>query len=92
MLATTKRQFLTFIASLFDLRGYLTLTTIKVCLFLQKLWNKEMDWDYLINKKVIETWHEIIEETKDLSEIKVPWYIKTNERQLICFCDASRNA
>lgn len=29
-----------------------------------------MDWDYLINKKVIETWHEIIEETKDLSEIK----------------------
>ena len=50
-----------------------------------------MNWDHPINKKDIETWQKIIEETKDLSEIKVPRYIGTHERQLICFCDASEN-
>ena len=61
-------------------------------LFLQVPWNKEIDWDDLINKKDIETWQEIVVETKGLSEIEVPRYIGTNERQLICFCDASKNA
>ena len=92
MLATTKRQVLTSIACLFDPLGYLTLTTIKMRQFLQMLWNKEMDWDDPMNKKEIETWEKIIEQTKDLSEIAVPQYIGTNERQFICFCDASKNA
>ena len=41
MIATTKRHILASIASLFDPLGYLSPTTMKMRLFLQKLWNKE---------------------------------------------------
>ena len=51
MIATTKRQVLASIASLFDPLGYLSPTTMKMRLFLEKLWNKEKDWDDTMDKK-----------------------------------------
>ena len=45
MAATTKRQVLTTIASLFDPLEYLTSATVKMRLFLQNLWIRENGWD-----------------------------------------------
>ena len=75
MIATTKRQILASIASLFDPLGYLSPTTMKMRLFLQKLWNKEKDWDDKMDKEDIEKLRQIVEETKELSTIEVPRYI-----------------
>ena len=53
MIATTKRQILASIASFFDPLGYLSPTTMKMRLFLQKLWNKEKNWDDIMDKEDI---------------------------------------
>ena len=50
MIATTKRQILATIASLFDPLGYLSPTTVKMRLFFQKLWNKEKQWGDKMDK------------------------------------------
>ena len=92
MIATTKRQILASIASLFDLLGYLSPTTMEMRLFLQKLWNKEKDWDDTMDKEDTGKWRQIMEETKELSTIEVPRCIGGKNSQLICFCDASKDA
>ena len=69
MTATTKRQVLTTIASLFDPLGYLTPTTVKMRLFLQNLWIQEKEWDDQLKNEDIETWQKVM---KELSTISVP--------------------
>ena len=61
-------------------------------LFLQKLWNKEKDWDNTMDKEDIGKWRQVVEETKELSINDVPGYIGGKNSQLICFCDSARNA
>ena len=92
MTATTKRQVLTTIASLFDPLGYLTPATIKMRLFLQNLWIQEKGWDDQLKNEGIEKWQKIIAEMKELSTISVPRHIGGENPQLLCFCDASEKA
>ena len=92
MIATTKRKVLASIAPLFDPLGYLSPTSMKISLFLQKLWNKEIDWDDTMDKEDTGKSRQIIEETKELSTIEVPRYIGGKNSKLICFCDASKDA
>ena len=92
MVATTKREVLASIASLYDPLGYLAPVTMKMRLFLQQLWNKEKDWDDQMDKEDIESWRQIVEEANALTSIDVPRYIGKEKSQLICFCDASKNA
>ena len=92
MIATTKRQVLTTIASLFDPFGYLTPTTVKMKPFLQNLWIQEKGWDDQLENEDIQTWQKIIAEMKELSTISVPRDIGCENPQLICFCDASEKA
>ena len=75
MITITKRQILASIASLFDPLGYLSPTTMEMRLFLQKLWNKEKDWDDTMDKEDTGKWRQIMEDTKELSTIEVPRYI-----------------
>ena len=91
MILTTKRQILASFASLFDPRGYLSPTTMKMRLFLQKLWNKEKDWDDIMDNKDTGKWRQIVEETKELSTIEIPRYIGGKNSQLTCFWDASKD-
>ena len=65
---------------------------MKMRLFLQKLWNKEKDWDDTMDKEDTGKWRQIMEETKELSTIEVPRCIGGKNSQLICFCDASKDA
>ena len=90
--STTKRQVLTTIASLFDPLGYLSPATMKMRLFLEKLWNKGIDWDDDIEQSDIEVWRKMLDDLKGLSEVSVPRYIGNYDSQLICFCDASKDA
>ena len=92
LIAISKRQVLASIASLFDPLGYLSPTTMKMRLFLQKLWTKEKKSDDTMEDDEIEKWKQIVEETKELSTIEIPRYIGSKNNQLICFCDASKNA
>ena len=92
MIATTKRLILASIASLLDPLGYLSPTAMKMRLFLQKLWDKEKDWNDTMDKKDTVKWGQIMEKTKELSTIEVPRYIGGKKSQLICFCDASKDA
>ena len=92
MIATTKRKVLASIAPLFDPLEYLSPTTMKMRLFSQKLWNKEKDWNDTMDKEDTGKSRQIIEETKEVSTIEVPRYIGGKNSQLICFCDASKDA
>ena len=62
---------------------------MKMRLFLQKLWNKEKDWDDTMDNKAIGKWRQIVEETKELSTTEIPRYTGGKNRQLTCFYDAS---
>ena len=67
---------------------------MKMRLFLQKLWNKQKDWDDTMDKEDTGKWRQIVEETKELSTTEVPRYIagKNKNSQLICFFDTSKDA
>ena len=45
-----------------------------------------------MDKQDIGKWRQDVEETKELSTNEVPAYIGGKNSQLICFCDASKNA
>ena len=92
MTATTKRQVLTTITSLFDPLGYLTPATVKARLFLQNLWIHKKGWDEQLKNEDIEKWQKIIAEMKELSTTSVPRHIGGENPQLFCFCDASEKA
>ena len=64
---------------------------MKVRLFLQKLWNKEKDWDDTIDKKDTGKWREIMEEAKELSTMEVPRHIGGKNHPWFCICDALKD-
>ena len=72
MTTTTKIQVLTTIVSLFDPLGYLTLTTVKMRLFLQNFWIQEKEWDDKLKKEDNEIWQKVM---KELSTISIPRHI-----------------
>ena len=53
--ATTKREVLTTLASLYDPLGMLTPFTINIRIFIQNLWGKGLDWDDKLDDKDKET-------------------------------------
>ena len=92
MTTTTKRQILTTITSLFDPLGCLTPTTVKMRLFLQNLRIQEKRRDDQLKNEDIKTWLKMIAEMKESSTISVPRHTGGENRQLLCFCDASEKA
>ena len=90
--ARTKRQVLTAMASLFDPLGYLSPATMKMRLFLQHLWNQNKNWDDNLEQKDTQTWMMLMQDLKDLSNIKIPRHINHDNPLLLCFCDASKDA
>ena len=90
--ATTIREVLATIASLYDPLGLLSPTTIKMRLFLQDLWTKDKDWDDELDEEDKATWKQIIKDLDELSNITVPRFIGNEDMQLIAFCDASKDA
>lgn len=57
-LATSKRQVLEQIASIFDPLGYLIPVTMKMHLFLKQLLNQNKDWDNMMEEEDLKTFED----------------------------------
>ncbi|XP_066926074.1 uncharacterized protein [Clytia hemisphaerica] len=90
--ATTKREVLAAIASIYDPLGMMSPAIIKLKIFLQSLWKKDMDWDDPLTKEDRETWLDLTKELNDLASIQFPRFIGNQKQQLLGFCDASKKA
>ena len=90
--ATTKREVLTTLASLYDPLGMLTPFTINMKIFIQNLWEKGLDWDDKLDDKDKETWKKMTQDIHKLSSIQIPRFIGNGKSQLLCFCDSSNKA
>ena len=90
--ATTKREVLATIASIYDPLGLISPTIIKLKTFLQELWQREMEWDDPLNETDKERWKALTKDLKELSTIQVPRFIGDKKPHLLGFCDASKNA
>ena len=94
-MATTKREVLIAIASIFDPLGLLTPATLPMKLFLRELWDRKMDWDDKLSFKEMQRWKVIINKLKKIDQIEAPRFVGPiiqENYQLLAFCDASEKA
>lgn len=93
--ATSKREVLKRIASLFDPLGYFSPITVKAKIFLQNLWFDKLGWDERLSPKRQEEWDTIAEDLRKIHQLHMPRYVgvptpmSSEQYQLLCFCDAS---
>ena len=94
--ASTKREVLQRIGSIFDPLGYFSPTILKAKVFMKKLWTDKCEWDEKINNDYLNEWNDISEQLAQISSYCLPRYIGTTteksqagEYHLVCFCDAS---
>ena len=73
--ATTKREVLTALASIYDSLGMLTPFTISMKIFIQNLWEKGLDWNDKLDDKDKETWKQMTQDIHKLSSIQIPRFI-----------------
>ncbi len=93
--AVTKRQVLKRIAAIFDPVGYFNPVMVKAKLFLQCLWEKNVEWDEDLDDEMKTKWEEINNYLGEICTIEIPRFISCNgdvSYQLLCFCDASKLA
>ena len=93
--ASTKRQVLRHIASIFDPLGLLSPSVIAYKVFLQKLWQDNLLWDEQLTNLRQEEWNQLMLKLPQLTQIRIP-------RKVICtnataihlhgFCDSSEQA
>ena len=90
--ATTKREVLATIASIYDPLGMMTPAIINMKIFLQELWEKEMEWDEPLDETDKDRWMSLTKDLKELSNVQLPRFVGNKKGQLLGFCDASRKA
>lgn len=93
----TKRSILSSTFKIFDPLGLLSLCTIKAKILLQTLWVNHLDWDEPVPRFIQSSWLTFSQQTKLLSDIKIPRHVIPSEEpiaciELHCFCDASQQA
>ena len=90
----SKRGLLSFISSVFDLLGPLTLSMLEEKLILQQLWKVFLDWDEEIPSNLNHHWLEWLQTLKNIEKVKWPrWYgfsfKNVKNIELHVFADAS---
>ena len=96
--ASTKREVLQHIGSIFDPLGYFLPTILKAKWFMKKLWTDKCEWDEKVSNECLAEWNDISEQLEQISSYHLPRYIgvteksKSIEYRLVCFCDASKMA
>ena len=91
-MATTKRDVLHCIASVYDPLGLLAPVVVKAKVFVQGLWEKKLEWDDQIPQEDLNNWKIISSNLKEIPGITLPRCLSLSQRnnsQLICFTDAS---
>ncbi|XP_023726930.1 uncharacterized protein LOC111875099 [Cryptotermes secundus] len=68
----TKRMVLANVASIYDLLGLLGPVIIQCKLFIQTLWQRQLDWDSRLPSELATRWEEIHQRLPDLNRISIP--------------------
>ena len=94
--ATTKREILKWASTIFDPLGLISPVTVSTKLFLQKLWQQQLDWDVPLSEELCETWNRISNDVIRATEIPFPRQCTSlslmSETTLHVFADASPQA
>ncbi|XP_053691693.1 uncharacterized protein LOC128740189 [Sabethes cyaneus] len=91
----TKRQVLSEIAKLFDPLGILSPIVVLAKLIMQRLWQKELDWDDAIPAEELETWRKLRSELCEINNMRIPRCVAVADPvtfELHGFSDASQRA
>ena len=95
MLAT-KREILKWTSSVFDPLGLISPVTIMAKLFLQSLWQQNLNWDSQLNDALSKKWYEIATNITEATTVRFPRQCITmmakTELTLHIFADASPRA
>lgn len=89
--ATTKRQILSQIASLFDVCGFVAPVIFKAKVFMQELWLLQLSWDTQLPKDLLTKWKTFVSGLHLLEQIEIPRHINTGGKsiEIMLSCDAS---
>ena len=94
--ATTKRKILKWASTIFDPLGLISPVTVSTKLFLQKLWQQQLDWDVKLSEQLCVTWNSISNDVVRATEIPFPRQctsvLLTSETTLHVFANASPQA
>ncbi|MCP4060139.1 MAG: hypothetical protein GY738_23185 [Pseudoalteromonas sp.] len=95
---TTLRQVLSFVSGCYDPLGFVSPAILQGKLFIQSLWNLNLDWDTPIPDEKVQEWNSLCDGFSDLKEYSLLRYIglrmaeSTPTYTLIAFADASGKA
>ena len=67
----TKRSILKIVSTMFDTLGLFAPVPLKGKLFMQTLWEHNIDWDETISKEQCSVWNDIVEEYKKIHTLEV---------------------
>lgn len=93
--AVTKRIVLSELARIFDPLGLLNPVTVRIKIFLQKLWALKYDWDQELSDELSKNWMELRKDLLLAAELEVPRFINPRlsvRFELFGYCDASSEA
>ena len=91
----TKRQFLSYISSIWDPLGLISPIIILCKVLFQRLWLVNIGWDQQLPNDIHEKWMGILHELPQISRITIPRFISLSDTEcieLIGFADASQCA
>ena len=89
---TSKREALQAISRIYDPLGLFSPATLNGKLFIQELWEQELDWDETFTELQQQEWCKLHDDLSPLSSVSIPRYIGGDEYKLFCFTDASAKA
>ncbi|XP_044312747.1 uncharacterized protein LOC123037190 [Drosophila rhopaloa] len=87
----TKRIALSTIAKFYDPLGLITPIVTKAKIFLQSLWNANVDWDDTLPEPILSSWGELTSQLSIVQNLKFSRFVMQPQSsiQLHGFCDAS---
>lgn len=88
----TKRSVLSSISRLFDPLGFVGPVTMRAKLFMQELWQYDLDWDTPLPLELETFWNSFYANLVSMPEIVNPRFVQTNidsELEVVGYCDAS---
>ncbi|XP_070068136.1 uncharacterized protein [Drosophila takahashii] len=92
----SKRIVCSELAKIFDPLGLLCPVTTTAKIFMQQLWQNDLDWDTILDSKDTQQWQNFRKESQTLSSLQFPRCPLTKDRhattQLHIFTDASETA
>ena len=93
---TTKHEILKWTSSVFDLLGLISPVIITAKLFLQSLWQQNLNWDSQLSEYLSKTWYEIAINITQATAMPFPRQciamMTSTELTLHIFADASPHA